>query len=90
MQIRSVAVSVCVVLLVALAGCPGPSSRPEVELVPVDGTVTMDGQPLAGASVMFGRAPPWVKPTRTAITSLPEETRKAVRSATFEWWSRSG
>ena len=54
MQIRSVAVSVCVVLFIGLAGCPGPSSRPEVELVPVDGTVTMDGKPLAGASVMFG------------------------------------
>ncbi len=54
MRIHSVTVFGCVVMLLTLAGCPSADTRPEVELVPVDGTVTLDGQPLAGASVMFG------------------------------------
>ncbi len=54
MRIHSVTVFSCAVMLLTLAGCPSASTRPEVELVPVDGTVTMDGEPLAGASVMFG------------------------------------
>jgi len=41
-----------VALVAALAGC---SSRPtgQPEIAPVTGTVTMDGQPLAGKSVVF-------------------------------------
>lgn len=55
MRIHSVTVLGCAVLLLTLAGCPSTSTRPEVELVPVEGTITLDGQPLASASVMFGQ-----------------------------------
>lgn len=54
MRICSVMVLGCAALVVTLAGCPGGSTRPEVELVPVEGTITLDGKPLANASVMFG------------------------------------
>lgn len=52
MRIHSVGWCVCSLLLLALTGCP--AGREEPKLVPVQGTVTMDGKPLAGASVMFG------------------------------------
>lgn len=56
MRLRSVVGCVCVLLLLVLSGC-APSGIPEGPApVPVDGTVTLDGQPLAGASVMFGQA----------------------------------
>ena len=35
--------------LIGLAGC----GKSNVDLVPVDGTVTLDGQPVADAGVMF-------------------------------------
>jgi hypothetical protein len=54
MRIRSVTGLVCAVLLLTLVGCAGNTGQPPVELVPVEGTITLDGQPLAGASVMFG------------------------------------
>lgn len=40
-----------VILTGALAGCGGSSDLPD--LVPVSGTVTLDGKPLEGASVFF-------------------------------------
>ena len=52
MRIHSVALCICSLMLLALAGCP--ARREEPKLVPVQGTVTMDGKPLAGASLMFG------------------------------------
>ncbi len=52
MRIHSVALCICSLLLPALAGCP--SGPVEPKLVPVQGTITMDGQPLVGASIMFG------------------------------------
>lgn len=39
-------------LAVSLAGCFGPVAV-KYEMLPVEGTVTMDGQPLAGAEVML-------------------------------------
>ena len=53
MRTRSVMLLGLAVLLSALAGCAGESSDAP-QLVPVDGTVKLDGEPLAGASVMFG------------------------------------
>jgi hypothetical protein len=41
-----------VVLAAGFAGCSGGGGR-EPTLVPVSGTVTLDGKPLAGASVSF-------------------------------------
>ena len=54
MRIRSVTTVGCAVLLLVLAGCPTAPTREPLELVPVEGTVTLDGEPLVGASVMFG------------------------------------
>lgn len=46
-------VATCVVgVVIAVAACSGPSDRPE--LAPVEGTVTLDGKPLAGVQVVFG------------------------------------
>jgi hypothetical protein len=53
MRIHSVLLAGCALWLLALSGCTkGGAEKPK--LVPVQGTVTMDGQPLVGASVMFG------------------------------------
>lgn len=54
MRIRSVTMVGCAVFLLTLAGCPGGGTDAPEELVPAQGTVTLDGEPLAGASVMFG------------------------------------
>jgi hypothetical protein len=54
MRIHSVTTAGCAVLLLVLAGCPGGPAREPLELVPVEGTVTLGGDPLVGASVMFG------------------------------------
>lgn len=43
----------CGLLFGTLAGCNRASSRPMAEEIPVTGTVTLDGKPLAGASVTF-------------------------------------
>ncbi|HUT95130.1 MAG TPA: hypothetical protein VMY37_37095 [Thermoguttaceae bacterium] len=54
MRIQSVALLTCALLLLALAGCPGGgASRDLPDLVPVGGTVTLDGEPLSGAHVTF-------------------------------------
>ena len=56
MRLRSVVGCVCVLLVLVLPGC-APSGIPEGPApVPVEGTVTLDGQPLAGASLMFGQS----------------------------------
>lgn len=54
MRIHSIVVLVCAVLVLTVAGCSSGSSSPPVELVPVEGMVTLGGEPLVGASVMFG------------------------------------
>lgn len=54
MRIRAIALGLCAPLLLAAAGCQSEdrfSSLPD--LVPVSGTVTLDGEPLSGASLMF-------------------------------------
>ena len=54
MRIQSVALLSGALLLLALAGCPGGgASRDLPDLVPVAGTVTLDGEPLPGAEVAF-------------------------------------
>ena len=40
-------------LAVLLAGCGAATAAPDVDLVPVKGTVKLDGKPLANATVMF-------------------------------------
>ena len=47
--------SIAIIGLVLLAGC-GPQSEGLPDLAPVTGTITMDGEPLANASVTFGAA----------------------------------
>ncbi len=42
--------------LATLSGCGGGPSGPTLEMIPVTGRVVMDGQPLAGATVMFNPA----------------------------------
>ena len=63
MRIQSVALLTCALLLLALAGCPGGGAgRDQPDLVPVGGTVTLDGEPLSGAIVTFlpvGTTPGW-------------------------------
>lgn len=54
MRIHFVALCVCALLLTSLAGCGGGAVNKGPSLVPVEGTVTMDGKPLAEASLMFG------------------------------------
>lgn len=47
--------ALCIVAMTFLGGCGGAPSRDYsgLELVDVSGTVTLDGQPLAGAMVVF-------------------------------------
>lgn len=54
MRIHSVVLCICALFLSPLAGCGGGVVKKGPALVPVDGTVTLDGKPLAEASVMFG------------------------------------
>lgn len=54
MRIHSVTVLSCALFLLTLAGCPGSVTVEKPDLVPVEGTITLDGEPLVGASVMFG------------------------------------
>lgn len=54
MRIQSVAVLSCALLVVTLSGCPTATTVDKPDLVPVEGTITLDGEPLEGASVMFG------------------------------------
>ena len=53
MRIQSVGLVTCAILLLALAGCPGGGGEDLPDLVPAGGTVTLDGEPLSGASVVF-------------------------------------
>jgi len=41
------------VLFVSVSGCGGSNSGPDTEMIPVSGSVAMDGQPLVGAMVEF-------------------------------------
>ena len=54
MRIHSVLLLCCALFLLTLAGCPGGAETPK--LVPVEGTITLDDEPLVGAGVMFGTA----------------------------------
>jgi len=54
MRIHSVTVMSCALLMLTLAGCPQTTTVDKPDLVPVEGTITLDGEPLEGASVMFG------------------------------------
>ncbi len=42
-----------VVLAIGLVGCGGPEQKSGLPLIPVAGTVTLDGQPLADADLQF-------------------------------------
>jgi len=44
---------IAVVVCTALCGCNRSPAVPNVQTLPVTGTVTLDGQPLAGAAVIF-------------------------------------
>jgi predicted small lipoprotein YifL len=54
MRIHFVGLCVRALLLTSLAGCGGGVANKGPSLVPVEGTITMDGKPLAEASLMFG------------------------------------
>lgn len=54
MRISSVALLSCALLLLALTGCPDSGGVETPDLVPVSGTVKLDGEPVEGVSVMFG------------------------------------
>jgi hypothetical protein len=55
MRISSVALLSCALLLLTLTGCPaGDGGANMPDRVPVSGTVTLDGEPVEGVSVMFG------------------------------------
>ena len=41
------------VMLTSLSGCGGSDSGPDIDMIPVSGSVAMDGQPLVGAMVEF-------------------------------------
>jgi hypothetical protein len=45
--------SVCLAVLVGLAGCASESRRDGPEMVDVTGTITLDGEPVEGAHVRF-------------------------------------
>lgn len=46
-------VLVCALLVLGVSGCGGGRSSDQPALVPVSGTVTLDGSPAAGVGVMF-------------------------------------
>jgi len=54
MRVHFVVFCLGALLLSPLMGCGGGKVPQGPKLVPVEGTVTMDGKPLAEASVMFG------------------------------------
>ena len=49
---------IAVALCVLLCGCSKPKKPPQVQALPVTGTVTLDDAPLAGAMVVFMMADP--------------------------------
>ena len=53
MQKVVVAIVICTLFLPVLAGCGGGTSADLPELVPVSGTVTLDGKPASGVTVTF-------------------------------------
>jgi hypothetical protein len=53
MRILPGALVICALLLPVLAGCEGGASGDLPELVPVSGTVTLDGEPESGVQVTF-------------------------------------
>ncbi len=54
MRSPTVALLTCALMSLGIAGCSGGGGEAEPELVPVSGTVTLDGDPVEGVSVMFG------------------------------------
>ncbi len=54
MRVHFVVFCFCALLLSPLLGCGGGAANKGPALVPVEGVVTLDGKPLAEASVMFG------------------------------------
>ena len=53
MLFRSIATWICVISLLTVAGCGGGRSSDQPDIVPVTGTVTLDGEPAASVGVMF-------------------------------------
>ncbi|MHB8903343.1 MAG: hypothetical protein ACYC6Y_31660, partial [Thermoguttaceae bacterium] len=47
------ALVICTLLLPVLVGCPGGTDANLPDLVPVTGTVTVDGAPVSGVTVTF-------------------------------------
>jgi len=54
MRILAVVSCSCALMLLGLTGCGGKGAIKTPALVPVEGTITMDGKPLAEVTVMFG------------------------------------
>ena len=53
MRFFSVLLLSCAVLTIGVSGCGGGRSADQPKLVPVSGTVKLEGQPAPGVSVMF-------------------------------------
>ena len=57
-----------VAIVLLLAGCGSGAEESEYRLAPVSGTVTLDGQPLAGATVMFSPTDVGIGQTSYGVT----------------------
>lgn len=82
MRIHSVALYVCALLLFASAGCTPSKEGPK--LVPVQGTVTMDGKPLAGASVMFGGGVAFGETNASGHYELSQGEKKGIPAGEYK------
>lgn len=57
-SMRLVDLRIALVVCAALCGCNRTPAVPKVQTLPVTGKVTLDGQPLAGANVVFMTSDP--------------------------------
>ncbi len=46
------------IICLALSGCGRSATAPKIQTLPVKGTITLDGKPLAGANVLFMTSDP--------------------------------
>lgn len=51
-------VQIAALICLAVCGCGRSAKSPKVQVLPVKGTVTLDGKPLSGANVVFMTADP--------------------------------
>lgn len=66
----------CLITTVCLSGCGGSTSADLPDLVPVEGRVTMNGEPLAGATVTFK---PQVSGVNSSVGVTDDDGRYKLR-----------